>query len=131
MKKLITIIILFASISLQAQTFQFTSTGRYSMSLATEADYSVTNLKTPLNITFDGKKLSMIYENGKEFGSYDVIKIFPANEEGIDKRYVLEVKDNKGLYKYILFEDGSLEKTLMLPTYVEGMLISYTNFIGQ
>lgn len=138
MKELIlTFAIVILVYHVNSQSFNFIATVKASVYSGKEWDFTYETLKTPMNISFDRKKLNMVYESGKEYASFEILRIITTketreNEKVTQVNYALEYKDKNGYFGYILYEFkilyGEPMEIIKLPVILKGWIFSYTHY---
>lgn len=70
-------------------------------------DYSYNQMKIPLNVEFDGKKLKMLYGTGRVFWEADIISYKRKEQKNYDKlekeAFILKF-EKEGFIKYLVIE---------------------------
>jgi hypothetical protein len=130
MKITSTIIFIFSTCGLFAQTFNFKALSTRSYSVGSANSYENPPLKTPIIITFKNNVLSAIRSDGKKWmKDIQVRKIIPFNKasgRGVIEEYFLEYIDDKGFTVYATYKKAApglvsdeIEESLVIPMTVE------------
>jgi hypothetical protein len=138
-KVLLSIVITLFGVLIQAQDLpvQFKANEEANPWIGKLWDYSYETMKTPINITFDGENLKMIYEGGKVYFEKEIINFqYKENkkyDEVKDKVYILETKNEHNFTEYILiqitYSYGDVSYEIQLP-YMDqkGIIMSYWRY---
>ena len=121
----------------QSISFEFTAKTKAEVLLGKNWDYSYTNLKNPIKISFKDNRLLMVYETGKVFWDLNVLNTIITKEtvengKTIEQNIALEYKDKNDFTTYIIFEYknefGDKYYTLKLPYISNGWVFSYNYY---
>ena len=129
------------SFSVYSQTLKFKVSESSNESICKECTFETTPLKNPMNVSFDGKLLKLYYDDGKEWGHYNIISYDKKESKSYDvlevETFILLTKDKSyGFYMYIIITkdyktsfSGEILYTIKIPfVYKDGMVTSYTIF---
>lgn len=117
---------------------KFKVTENADVQIGKDWDFSYTPLKTPINVSFDGKNFKMVYETGKVYFESPVISYQQKDTKQYDKlknNLTIIKIDHYGYVQYIIIEytysdiGGDNYYTLIKPTVLDdGLIFGYWYF---
>jgi hypothetical protein len=140
MKNIITLIILLCSLNLISQNsevnIKFKVSKEAEIWIGKAWDYTYTEMKTPINVDFDGNNLKMIYDSGKVYWKTNILsyEIKETKQAGELERetFILKIEDG-GFIQYLIIEKsysyGEIKSEIKLPWVAKtGQTMSYHYF---
>jgi hypothetical protein len=129
MKKQILITILFFVVFTAKSQESFTVDYNMTVIVGRERPLDYQEMKTPIKVFFDDKKLTMVYTSGKPYLDWEIDEIKKKPSENGDL-YILRVEE-EGFIQYVLIKKDSLGFEIRLPSMVDGFIIGYDYFVGD
>lgn len=140
MRKIILVfIIVFSETLLYSQDLpiKFKANEKANPWIGKEWDFSYEELKSPINVEFDGKNLNMYYDTDKKFLETNVVRYEYKENKEYDKLkskiYILETINKHGFTEYLLIEItynfGDILYEIQLPFMDQkGIIMSYSRY---